>query len=151
MDHYSALEVPAPAPHEEVRKAYHRLSLLLHPDKQASATPAAASATAARFQRVQAAWEVLGDAARRAEYDAVRQTSAVRSANAADVDLDDCEFEEATATYFYPCRCGERYEVGEEELEVGVDTVQCVNCSLSIRLLYTDDGGDADAADGDAS
>ncbi len=39
-------------------------------------------------------------------------------------------------TYSTGCRCGGSYTITEGDLEVGVDTVCCSTCTLSIRVLY---------------
>ncbi|EUB64125.1 DnaJ subfamily B member [Echinococcus granulosus] len=65
-DYYSLLEVPRGASEEEIRKAYRRLALLYHPDKNATAE------AEARFKEISKAYEassVLGDAEKRRLYD----------------------------------------------------------------------------------
>jgi curved DNA-binding protein CbpA len=66
-DHYQALGIHPQASHAEVRAAYLRLMRAHHPDRRPDD---AAAADVAR--RANAAWEVLGDAARRASYDRLR-------------------------------------------------------------------------------
>lgn len=61
-DHYAVLGVAPTATTAEVRAAYKRKALALHPDRNAEADPTA-------FQAVANAYEVLGDTARRREYD----------------------------------------------------------------------------------
>ncbi|GIL50768.1 hypothetical protein Vafri_6909 [Volvox africanus] len=58
--HYEVLGLVFGASHEEIKRAYREAARRWHPDKGGSA---------AAFARVQAAWEVLGDAHRRAAYD----------------------------------------------------------------------------------
>jgi DnaJ family protein C protein 7 len=67
--HYDLLGVPQNASAEQVRKAYHRKALALHPDKVRGGEDAAPD-DADLFKRVNAAYEVLKDAARRSDYDA---------------------------------------------------------------------------------
>ncbi|GAA1445269.1 J domain-containing protein [Leifsonia poae] len=57
---YEVLGVSATVPHEELRRAYRRLLRATHPDTGGSA---------ARFQEVQRAWELIGDPEDRARYD----------------------------------------------------------------------------------
>ncbi|HEY8281894.1 MAG TPA: DnaJ domain-containing protein, partial [Leifsonia sp.] len=49
---YEVLGVSPSVTHEELRRAYRRLLRETHPDT---------GGTAARFQAVQAAWELIGD------------------------------------------------------------------------------------------
>jgi len=62
--HYDVLGVDASAPHDEIRRAYHHLARLHHPDVQADAGSGDTMAA------INAAWWVLGDARRRRAYDA---------------------------------------------------------------------------------
>ena len=59
-DHYRTLGVERTATAEDIKRAYRRLASQHHPDR---------GGDTARFQEIQAAYDVLGDAARRAEYD----------------------------------------------------------------------------------
>ncbi|OLF18818.1 J domain-containing protein [Actinophytocola xanthii] len=63
QDHYATLGVPRAATDEEITRAYHRLVRRHHPDTG----PPATSAT--HLEAVLAAYAVLRDPARRAEYD----------------------------------------------------------------------------------
>jgi curved DNA-binding protein CbpA len=66
-DHYQALGVPPDADREEIRAAYLGLMRAYHPDHRPGDERAEDRARAAN-----AAWEVLGDSARRAAYDRLR-------------------------------------------------------------------------------
>ncbi|MEP0845592.1 MAG: J domain-containing protein [Phycisphaerae bacterium] len=63
-DPYEILGVARNASQEEIKRAYRRLALKHHPDRNRGD-----SAAAQRFKEVQAAYEILGDAERRAQYD----------------------------------------------------------------------------------
>ena len=67
-DFYAVLGVAETATAEEITKAYRQLARRLHPD----ANPGDRAAEE-RFKEVTAAYEVIGDAARRAEYDEARR------------------------------------------------------------------------------
>jgi len=70
-DAYSILGVSHSATPAEIRRAYHRLALLTHPDKlPLSATPASRASSEERFKLVANAYEVLIDPDKRAKYDA---------------------------------------------------------------------------------
>ena len=62
-DHYAALGVPKTATATEIKQAFRKLASQHHPDK---------GGDTAKFQGIQAAYEILGDDAKRAEYDTPR-------------------------------------------------------------------------------
>ena len=70
-DYYSVLGVPASATQDEIKKLYRKLAAKHHPDKNAS-DPKAAE----RFKEISEAYQVLGDADKRKQYDQMRQLGA---------------------------------------------------------------------------
>ncbi|MBN1263587.1 MAG: DnaJ domain-containing protein [Candidatus Pacebacteria bacterium] len=62
-DYYDILEVQKEASEAEIKKAYRRLALKWHPDKNKSAE------AEARFKEINEAYEVLSDAKKREAYD----------------------------------------------------------------------------------
>ena len=67
-DYYAVLGVPRTASQADVKKAYRKLAQRYHPD-----TAKGDASAEERFKEVSAAYEVLGDAAKRKEYDRVRE------------------------------------------------------------------------------
>lgn len=67
-DYYQVLGVAESATPKDITKAYRKLARQYHPDQNPGDTSAED-----RFKEVSAAYEVLGDATRRAEYDEVRR------------------------------------------------------------------------------
>lgn len=67
--HYEVLGVAIDASPAEVRAAYVALARTHHPDQHASATAAERDANEREMQRINTAWQVLGDADRRRRYD----------------------------------------------------------------------------------
>lgn len=67
-DYYRILNVTQDAPAEEIKKAYRKLALETHPDRN----PGDASAEE-RFKKVSEAYGVLGDVQKRAQYDEYRR------------------------------------------------------------------------------
>ena len=67
-DYYEILGVPPAAPVKEIKRAYKNLARKLHPDQN----PGDAAAEE-RFKEVSGAYDVLGDAEKRKEYDEVRR------------------------------------------------------------------------------
>lgn len=63
-DYYSLLRVPRNASQEEIKKAYRKVALKYHPDRNAGSSEAEE-----RFKEVTEAYEVLRDPAKRARYD----------------------------------------------------------------------------------
>ena len=63
-DYYEMFGVPRGASDAELKKAYRKLALQLHPDKNTA--PGAEDA----FKKVNKAWDVLSDGNKRATYDA---------------------------------------------------------------------------------
>ena len=67
-DYYQTLGVSATATDKELTRAYRKLAKQYHPD----ANPASED----KFKEISAAYDVLGDAAKRKEYDEVRRLGA---------------------------------------------------------------------------
>jgi DnaJ-class molecular chaperone len=61
---YNALDVPETATPDEIKKAYRKLSMLYHPDKNGNS-----SESTEKFQKISEAYEVLGDAEKKKDYD----------------------------------------------------------------------------------
>ena len=59
-DHYAALGVAPTATPDEIKRAFRKLASKNHPDKGGDTK---------KFQEIQAAYDVLGDAAKRSQYD----------------------------------------------------------------------------------
>ena len=59
-DHYATLGVAKTATPDEIKRAFRRLASQHHPDKGGNTQ---------KFQEIQAAYDTLGDAAKRADYD----------------------------------------------------------------------------------
>ena len=59
-DHYATLGVPRTATPDEIKRAFRKLASQHHPDKGGNTQ---------KFQEIQAAYDTLGDAVKRADYD----------------------------------------------------------------------------------
>lgn len=70
-DFYAVLGVPASASQDEIKKQYRKLASKHHPDKNQN-DPKAAE----RFKEISEAYQVLGDAKKRKQYDDMRQLGA---------------------------------------------------------------------------
>src|SRR5688572_8813818 len=63
MDYYQVLGVRYSATHDEIKRAYRRLAVLYHPDKNPD--PAAEN----MFKNINEAYDVLGDPVKKSKYD----------------------------------------------------------------------------------
>lgn len=81
MDYYKVLGVTEQADDEQIKQAYRKQAKKYHPDLNPGNEEAEE-----KFKNVVEAYEVLGDAAKRKEYDAKRKTTGGRSYNASNVE-----------------------------------------------------------------
>ncbi|XXG94748.1 hypothetical protein Hte_001006 [Hypoxylon texense] len=98
--------------------------------------------------QIQHAYSILSDHKQRAEYNrSLRSQKASPSSpsfqtGVETVDLDDVAFDERAGVYYRGCRCGNArgYAFTEENLEEfeddGVLMVECLDCSLWVRVLF---------------
>jgi curved DNA-binding protein CbpA len=120
---YEILELSRDASIQEIKKQYQKLSLLHHPDKNQKSD---------KFYDIQHAYSILSDTQKRQEYD---QHIYLKSKKIVEeLDLDDMN--SVDGKYETVCRCGGTISVLEDELEHGVDCVECNRCSLVFRILY---------------
>lgn len=51
------------------------------------------------------------------------------------IDLDDFEYEPEISTFFYPCPCGDRFQISAEEIIIGGYIARCPSCSLTVKIV----------------
>lgn len=87
-NYYEVLGVPESASQDEIKKAYRKLAVKYHPDKNMSSDKKGAEA---RFKEISEAYYVLSDAARRSQYDQSRRFggSSANFAHAQGFDFDE--------------------------------------------------------------
>eukprot|EP01134_Creolimax_fragrantissima_P002647 CFRG2647T1 len=56
-----------------------------------------------------------------------------------EVSIEDMEYDPELQTYFYPCPCGDQFEISLEEVMDGEEAAYCPSCSLILRVIV--DGG----------
>lgn len=76
-DFYNILGVSDDASDQDIAKAYRRLARQWHPD----ANPDNKSEAEERFKEISAAYNVIGDKAKRAEYDQLRRVAPAMAAS----------------------------------------------------------------------
>ena len=118
-----------------VRRAWQKLALELHPDRNIGGSKDAARDEA--FVRAQRAWEVLGDAEARTEYD--KRFAVETGARRFSEKVPQAQFEEVESDngplLRKLCRCGDYYELALEEQEQGLTTVQCNGRQLWVTVV----------------
>jgi curved DNA-binding protein CbpA len=78
-DHYQVLGVARDASQDEIKKAFRSLALRYHPDRN----PQDQREAEEKFKEINAAYEVLGDRARRKQYDYLAVLSLLERMNTA--------------------------------------------------------------------
>lgn len=53
-----------------------------------------------------------------------------------EIEIEDMDFDEDTQMYYYPCPCGDQFEVSLEDLKAGEEVATCPSCSLIILVIY---------------
>lgn len=53
-----------------------------------------------------------------------------------EIEIEDMTFDDALQTYFYPCPCGDRFQIALDDLRDEQDVAVCPSCSLMIRVIF---------------
>lgn len=53
-----------------------------------------------------------------------------------EVEIEDFEYDEEKEAYYYPCPCGDYFEITKEELMAGEETATCPSCSLIVKVIF---------------
>ncbi|KAF6017614.1 hypothetical protein EB796_024095 [Bugula neritina] len=53
-----------------------------------------------------------------------------------EVEIEDFEYDEDDEMYYYPCPCGDKFEISKEDLLNGEEVATCPSCSLIIKVIY---------------
>ncbi|KAF9245630.1 hypothetical protein BU15DRAFT_40930, partial [Melanogaster broomeanus] len=147
---YSLLRIPRDVPSGDIKIAYHRILLLLHPDKQTQRTDAALDRTPTRDVDVallKEAYTTLSDPSSRAAYDNLLRREANANSRgprpAQVVSLEEFQLqaergrgENEELEWHYCCRCGGTYRITEDDMESGKHLVGCESCSEVIWVGY---------------
>ncbi|KAG6380732.1 hypothetical protein JVT61DRAFT_5112 [Boletus reticuloceps] len=160
---YNLLQIPRDASLKDIKAAYHRTLLRLHPDKQTQArhhhhAPPEEAFGFVDVALLKEAYRTLSDAGLRAVYDrSLRREEHARSCGprpAQVVSLEEftaltetrefgagssAEVEadaDAVREWGHRCRCGGMYRITQDDLENGAHLVGCESCSEVIWVGY---------------
>ncbi|KAI8902274.1 diphthamide biosynthesis protein Dph3 [Globomyces pollinis-pini] len=53
-----------------------------------------------------------------------------------EIELEDFEYNEDEEIYYFPCPCGDKFQISREDLVNGDEVAHCPSCSLIIRVIY---------------
>ena len=56
-----------------------------------------------------------------------------------EIEIEDMEYCEKEQMYYYPCPCGDKFEISLEELHDGEDVAPCPSCTLRIKIIFEED------------
>ena len=54
---------------------------------------------------------------------------------AEDIELEDFEYNEEEEIYYFPCPCGDKFQISKEDLFNGDEIAHCPSCSLILRYF----------------
>lgn len=53
-----------------------------------------------------------------------------------EIEIEDMTYDSTLQLYHYPCPCGDRFEIGMQDLRDGEEIAVCPSCSLMIRVIF---------------
>lgn len=56
-----------------------------------------------------------------------------------EIEIEDMTYDDKSQIYYYPCPCGDKFEISLEELYDGEDIGTCPSCTLRIRVIFDED------------
>ena len=56
-----------------------------------------------------------------------------------EIEIEDMDWRPQEKKFFYPCPCGDKFQITFEDLLSGEDIARCPSCSLIIRIIYDPD------------
>ena len=68
-----------------------------------------------------------------------------------EIEVEDMEYDEEKETYYYPCPCGDKFQITRTQLMEGEEIATCPSCSLVIMVVYDPDDFDDDDDDSSSS
>lgn len=56
-----------------------------------------------------------------------------------EVEIEDFEYDEDEEIYYYPCPCGDQFQITKADLLAGEEEATCPSCSLVVKVIYDKD------------
>jgi len=56
-----------------------------------------------------------------------------------EVEIEDMDFKEEEGIFYFPCPCGDKFQISLAQLLEGEEVARCPSCSLIIRVIYDPD------------
>lgn len=53
-----------------------------------------------------------------------------------EVEIEDLDFEVDNQMFYYPCPCGDKFQISLADVKEGKTIGKCPSCSLTIRVIY---------------
>lgn len=54
-----------------------------------------------------------------------------------EIEIEDMTYDSRMETFYYPCPCGDRFQVAIDDLLDGsTDTATCPSCSLTVKVIF---------------
>lgn len=132
-DYYEILECSIDSSYEDLKRAYHRLALIHHPDKTSTKEE-----SSSKFLKIEEAWRTLSDAKLRKQYDADCRQMRLEQDSFIIYDIVPVESMkvEGDKELSYPCRCGGKYLLETDDISPNAQQfyLSCMECTLFIAI-----------------
>ena len=64
-----------------------------------------------------------------------------------EIQLEEMDWVEDDGMYYYPCPCGDVFELSKEDFDAGKRIAKCPSCSLKVKVLTEDASSTIDVTD----
>ena len=53
-----------------------------------------------------------------------------------EIEIEDLDFDAESEVFYYPCPCGDKFQITLQDIKNGEIIAKCPSCSLTIRIVY---------------
>lgn len=53
-----------------------------------------------------------------------------------EIEIEDFEYDSDDEIYYYPCPCGDQFQIAKADLLAGEEEATCPSCSLVVKIIY---------------